>query len=196
MGESTNVPDTFMDWDDDEENEVEIEKTPEEYRIRWKSVLSETVGMIGLQMLSNLLMLVPIFVTTSNVREKHLLLRDNIGTFPKEDEAFDLLTRLSWQLPIFVITSALLDLILAFVYLKWLHPWRIILQEEPENWGPGCEKDSVLKKGEQNEFIEMATVTKQSTSVQEQDQEEIQMTTSPNNLVPSQGTITAFTSEA
>ena len=63
------------------------------------------------------------------MREKHLLLRDNIGTFAKEDEAFDLLTRLSWQLPIFVIVSAILDLVLAFVYLKWLHPWKIILQE-------------------------------------------------------------------
>ena len=61
--ESTNVPDSFMDWDDDEEDESEIQKTPEEYRSRWKSVLNETVGMIGLQMLSNLLMLVPIFVT-------------------------------------------------------------------------------------------------------------------------------------
>lgn len=61
--ESTNVPDTFMDWDEDED-EVEIEKTPEEYRIRWTSVLNETVGMIGLQMLSNLLMLVPICVTS------------------------------------------------------------------------------------------------------------------------------------
>ena len=61
--ESTNVPDTFMDWDDDVEDEVEIEKTPEEYRKRWKSVLNETVGMIGLQMFSNLLMLGPIFIT-------------------------------------------------------------------------------------------------------------------------------------
>ena len=63
------------------------------------------------------------------MREKHLVLRDNIGTFAKEDEAFNLLTRLNWQLPIFVIASALLDLLLAFVYLKWLHPWKIILQE-------------------------------------------------------------------
>ena len=61
--ESTNVTDSFMDWDDDEEDEVEIEKTPEEYRSRWKSVLNETLGMIGLQMLSNLLMLGPIFIT-------------------------------------------------------------------------------------------------------------------------------------
>ena len=65
----------------------------------------------------------------AKVTKKHLALRDNIGTFAEEDEAFDLLTRLSWQLPIFVIVSAILDLVLAFVYLKWLHPWKIILQE-------------------------------------------------------------------
>lgn len=62
--ESINVPDTFMDWDNDEEGEVEIKKTAEEYRTRWKLVLTETMGKIGLQMLSNLLMLVPIFVTS------------------------------------------------------------------------------------------------------------------------------------
>ena len=85
-----------------------------------------------------------------------MTLRDNIGTFAKEDEAFDLLTRLNWQLPIFVIVSAILDLVLAFVYLKWLHPWKIILQEvsskisscnlldsiskEPESWNSDTEQ--------------------------------------------------------
>merc|ERR550517_811453 len=182
--ESTNVPDTFMDWDDNEEEEVEIKKTAEEYRSRWKSVLTETVGMVGLQMLSNLLMLGPIFVTTSKVREKHLALRDNIGTFAKEDETFDLLTRLSWQLPIFVIASAILDLALAFVYLKWLHPWKIILQEEPESWnsdneqgqdnpvmeeeieklGPESEKESGLKKEEEKEGIQMTAITNGASS--------------------------------
>ena len=58
-----------------------------------------------------------------------MALRDNIGTYAKEDEAFNLLTRLNWQLPILVFTSAILDLFLAITYLKWLHPWRIILQE-------------------------------------------------------------------
>ena len=61
--------------------------------------------------------------------EKHLTLRDNIGTYAKEDEAFDLLNNLSWKLPIVVIVSAILDLLLAIVYLKWLHPWKTILQE-------------------------------------------------------------------
>ena len=61
--------------------------------------------------------------------KKHLALRNNIGTYDKEDEAFDLLTRLNWELPIFVISSAMLDLLLAVVYLKWLHPWKMILQK-------------------------------------------------------------------
>ena len=51
------------------------------------------------------------------MREKHLVLRDNIGTFAKEDNAFNLLTKLSWLLPIFVVASAILDLVLAVVYL-------------------------------------------------------------------------------
>ena len=63
------------------------------------------------------------------MREKHLTLSNNIGTFAEEDEAFDLLTRLTWLLPIIIVTSAAFDLVLAIVYLKWLHPWKIILQE-------------------------------------------------------------------
>merc|ERR1712107_593132 len=105
-------------------------KTPEDYRSRWWSVLYETIGMIGLQMISNLLLLGPVFVTTYKVTEKHVALRDNIGTYEEEDKAYDLLTWLSWHLPVFVVASALLDLLLGFVYLKWLHPWKIILQEE------------------------------------------------------------------
>ena len=61
--ESTNVPDTYMDWDDEDEDAVGRKLKPEDYRIRWRSVLQETVGMIGLQMFSNLTMLIPIFIT-------------------------------------------------------------------------------------------------------------------------------------
>ena len=69
------------------------------------------------------------FSPAAKVTEKHLALRDNIGTFAEEDEAFDLLTRLRWQLPIVLVSFAIVDLVLAFVYLKWLHPWKVILQE-------------------------------------------------------------------
>ena len=72
-------------------------------------------------------------ILAQKVTEKHLALRDNIGTYEEEDKAHDLLTWLSWHLPVFVVASALLDLLLAVVYLKWLHPWKIILQEASWN---------------------------------------------------------------
>ena len=97
-----------------------------------------------------------------------MALRDNIGTYEEEDKAFNLLTWLSWHLPVFVVASALLDLLLAVVYLKWLHPWKIILQEvsrnkhmiarnnnqnhyklifqEPEKWGSESGKEGLLTK--------------------------------------------------
>ena len=54
----------------------------------------------------------------------------NIGIFAKEDEAYELLNILSVTLPFVCMVTSVLDALLAVVYLKWLHPWRIILQEE------------------------------------------------------------------
>ena len=64
------------------------------------------------------------------MRERHSALVLNIGTFAKEDEAHELLNSLSMSLPFVVMTTSVLDALLAAAYLKWLHPWRIILQEE------------------------------------------------------------------
>ena len=63
------------------------------------------------------------------VTERHSVLVANIGTFAEEDEAYELLNRLSISLPIVVMVTWVLDALLAGVYLKWFHPWRIILQE-------------------------------------------------------------------
>ena len=64
------------------------------------------------------------------MRERHSALVLNIGTFAKEDEAYELLNNLSVSLPFVVMVTSLLDALLVAVYLKWLHPWRVILQEE------------------------------------------------------------------
>ena len=64
------------------------------------------------------------------MRERHSALVLNIGTFAKEDEAHELLNSLSMSLPFVVMVTSVLDALLAAIYLKWLHPWRIILQEE------------------------------------------------------------------
>ena len=70
----------------------------------------------------------------SNVRKRHSVLVLNIGTFAEEDEAYELLNRLSMSLPLVVLVTWILDALLAGVYLKWLHPWRILLQEVSSLW--------------------------------------------------------------
>ena len=63
------------------------------------------------------------------MRERHSALVLNIGTFAEEDDAYELLNSLSMSLPIVVMIIWVFDTLLAYVYLKWFHPWRIILQE-------------------------------------------------------------------
>ena len=67
--------------------------------------------------------------SASKVSEKHSALVDNIGTYPEEDNAYELLNNLSMALPLLVVVTWVLDALLAAAYLKWLHPWKIILQE-------------------------------------------------------------------
>ena len=63
------------------------------------------------------------------MKERHSALVLNIGTFAEEDEAYELLNSLSMYLPFVVMVIWVFDALLAAVYLKWFHPWRIILQE-------------------------------------------------------------------
>ena len=59
--ESLHVPDVYKDFDVD--MNPEEERTPEEYRMAYNSVLKETLWITSLQMGSNLLLLVPLLVT-------------------------------------------------------------------------------------------------------------------------------------
>ena len=61
--------------------------------------------------------------------EKHSALLLNIGTYPEEDAAYKLLNNLRMALPLVVVVTWVLDALLAAAYLKWFHPWKIILQE-------------------------------------------------------------------
>ena len=63
------------------------------------------------------------------MREKHSALVNNIGTYDEEDEAYELLNNLSQSLPFIVMNTAVFEALLAAAYLKWFHPWKILLQE-------------------------------------------------------------------
>ena len=57
-----------------------------------------------------------------------------IGAFEEEQKAFDLMSRLIWELPLFMAVAALIDLLLVLVYMNWLHPWRGILEDVSMVW--------------------------------------------------------------
>ena len=63
------------------------------------------------------------------MREKHSALVNNIATYDEEDEAYELLNSLSQSLPFIVMITAVFEALLAAAYLKWFHPWKILLQE-------------------------------------------------------------------
>ena len=69
------------------------------------------------------------FFSAFKVRERHSVLLLNIGTFAEEDEAYELLNNLSMSLPFVVMIVWIFDALLGAVYLKWFHPWKILLQE-------------------------------------------------------------------
>ena len=69
------------------------------------------------------------------MRERHSALLLNIGTYAKEDEAHEMLNNLSMSLPFVVMIVWIFDALLGAVYLKWFHPWKILLQEVSLNSG-------------------------------------------------------------
>ena len=69
------------------------------------------------------------FSSAFKVRERHSALVLNIGTFAEEDQAYELLNSYSLSLPFVVMATSVFDALLAAVYLKRLHPWRIILED-------------------------------------------------------------------
>ena len=102
------------------------------------------------------------------MRKRHSVLILHIGTFAEEDEAYELLNRLRQSLPFVVIITSLFDALLAAVYLKWLHPWRILLQEvsslglnsgvltsskAPDQWEIELESDTGTEQDNEVVFI-------------------------------------------
>merc|ERR1712173_204519 len=126
MGEVLNMPDTFHDW---EWGQGSVAKHKE----RWYKMRKENLVMILIHYFVNLCMLAPLFVTAENVYARH---QENINAglniFDKEKEVVSMLTTLEWAMPLTIHLASILDILLAFVYRKYLHPWRRILEDPHE----------------------------------------------------------------
>merc|ERR1712228_550072 len=119
----SNVPDNYADWDQSEGGQAE-------HKRRKSKSKSEIVAMIIVHNISNMLLIVPLWMTAAQVLTKHQDLLDQGYAFPEEKQAAGLLLTLSRIMPIIVAVSALTDLIL--VFQKMFHPWRRILAENQD----------------------------------------------------------------
>ena len=67
-----------------------------------------------------------------NIRARHHLILPAIGVHEREQYSYELATSLLYILPCVVIFSAILDQIFITIYMNWVHPWRGIVQNNPQ----------------------------------------------------------------
>ena len=61
------------------------------------------------------------------MKARHELLEAAIGVFPEEDQAYLLVTTLSWIFPLVIIVASVVDMLLVIIYMRFAHPWKGIL---------------------------------------------------------------------
>ena len=69
-----------------------------------------------------------IVIAGVNVIKRHELIRPAIGYFAEEEQGYNMAKTLIFTLPAAVISATILDVVLVFSYMKWIHPWSKITQ--------------------------------------------------------------------
>ena len=90
----------------------------------------------------------------SKIIARHELLLEALGhVFPEEEYSYQLVSKLSWILPVVVFCAGLVDLILVGTYLKYGLPWKDIISKKkmPKSQFPDIHEDSVDSVTQNNE---------------------------------------------
>ena len=62
------------------------------------------------------------------MKNRHELLLSSLGyVFPEEEHAYWLVNLLIWVLPTTISIAAVVDMLLAVIYMKFAHPWKGLL---------------------------------------------------------------------
>merc|ERR1719470_161460 len=140
--ENVNFPYAFLDWDS-------LPGTIQEHKDRLQKVAKEVSAVMAVNFIFNLLLLVPLFYTVTNIWERHALLGRTIGT--KEEENISNENATFW---LTVVTSlyfllSIMELCLYLFYNFKAHPWKDIIQETNDS----SMKPATVKKGKVNPQI-------------------------------------------
>ena len=91
-----------------------------------------------------------LIITAYNVNVRHMLVKGAIGVFPEEEYAYWLVNKLSWVLPLTIISGAIIDAILVYIYMRFAHPWKDILFYKDKK-----------SKTEENEIVDQISTVKE-----------------------------------
>ena len=74
------------------------------------------------------------YFIASKIIERHELLLEALGpVFPEEEHSYKLVSKLSWILPVTIISTGLIDLMFVVTYMKFGHPWKAIISREKKS---------------------------------------------------------------
>ena len=91
-----------------------------------------------------------LIITAYNVNVRHMLVKGAIGVFPEEEYAYWMVNKLSWVLPLTIVSGAVIDAFLVYIYMRFAHPWKDIL----------FYKDKTSKM-EENDIVDESRVTEE-----------------------------------
>ena len=87
-------------------------------------------GKFKTYFLSHCYTFVILISTGYQVKVRHELLLDTLGyVFPEEEYSYWLMTLLMWLLPTILAIATVVDALLAYIYMKYAHPWKGILED-------------------------------------------------------------------
>ena len=80
-----------------------------------------------------------------------MLVKGAIGVFPEEEYAYWMVNKLSLVLPLTIVSGAIIDAFLVYIYMRFAHPWKDILFYKDKK-----------SKTEENEIVDqISTVTEE-----------------------------------
>ena len=96
-------------------------------------------------------------ISGTNIIIRHETIQASIGYFPEEGQAYSVVKTLIFVLPTAVVYTTVTDIVLVISYMKWIHPWRKIIQQKPffPNFFASVGTGDKIIPNEQNEITKL-----------------------------------------
>jgi len=139
----------FYDWD-------EGNHTSQEFKARFRGTCSEMAATFCVNILSTLLMLVPIFYTAYQVNKRHRFLEKLITVKDEEVASHENIHTCLITVTMCVLVLSIIEVASYFLYLNLFHPWIKIIKDQRNKSEP--EKDENNNRSQMRE-VEIASTS-------------------------------------